>query len=117
MIITSDGDVVLAATDAVEETAAEASSNPAKKLGVTVAVPEYNGQPGTVVMGGAIPPPQSRNEQISPVPGTYQSTLAPPNAITSELVQPWRSVLAVATAAHARRKMLERILIVLVLRG
>lgn len=79
---------MLAAADAVEETAAEPVSKPAKKLGVTVAVPEYKGQPGTVVMGGAIPPPQSRNEQISPVPGTYQSTLAPPYATTSELVHP-----------------------------
>jgi hypothetical protein len=38
--------------------------------GEYVAVPTYPSQPGTVVFGGARPPPQSRNEQISPVPGT-----------------------------------------------
>lgn len=38
--------------------------------GVTVAVPVYPAQPGTVVFGGARPPPQSRKLQISPVPGT-----------------------------------------------
>lgn len=40
------------------------------KLGVTVAVPEYRGQPGVSVFGGAIPPPQSGIEQTSQVPGT-----------------------------------------------
>lgn len=77
-----------------------------------MAVPEYSGQPGTVVMGGAIPPPQSRNEHISPVPGTYQSTLAPPYAMTSLLVQPERSVFAVAKAAKPMSMRQERILIV-----
>jgi hypothetical protein len=79
VIMAVKGDVEVAATLAVEETAAaEPSLNPGKKLGEYVAVPEYSGQPGTVVIGGAIPPPQSRKEQISPVPGTYHSTLAPP---------------------------------------
>lgn len=41
-----------------------------RKFGEYVAVPEYCGQPGTSVFGGARPPPQSRNEHISPVPGT-----------------------------------------------
>jgi hypothetical protein len=35
-----------------------------------VKVPEYNGHPGTVVLGGARPPPQSRGSQISPVSGS-----------------------------------------------
>lgn len=42
----------------------------ARNSGEYVSVPEYAGQPGTVVFGGARPPPQSRNLQISPVPGT-----------------------------------------------
>jgi hypothetical protein len=53
-------------------------------------------------MGGAIPPPQSMKEHISPVPGTYQSALAPPYAIRSLLVQPEKSVFAVASAVKAR---------------
>lgn len=77
-----------------------------------MAVPEYKGQPGTVVNGAPAPPPQSRNEHISPVPGTYHSTLAPPYAMTSLLVQPERSVLAVARAANAMRMKDERILMV-----
>jgi hypothetical protein len=52
--------------------AAPVSAAPAKDMysGEYVAVPTYPSQPGTVVFGGARPPPQSRNEQISPVPGT-----------------------------------------------
>lgn len=59
-----------------------------------MAVPLYNGQPGTSVFGGAIPPPQSRKSHSSPVPGTYQARLAPAGEETSVLVQPLRSVLA-----------------------
>jgi hypothetical protein len=51
-------------------TALVAAPKFARKDGVTVAVPSYPAQPGTVVFGGAVPPPQSRNEHISPVPGT-----------------------------------------------
>jgi len=47
-----------------------AAPNPGRKLGEYVAVPAYCGQPGTVVLGGARPPPQSRKSQSSPVPGT-----------------------------------------------
>jgi hypothetical protein len=49
-----------------------AAPNPGKYDGVTVSVPLYPAHPGWVVLGGARPPPQSRKEQISPVPGTYQ---------------------------------------------
>ncbi len=34
-------------------------------------MPLYCGQPGTSVLGGAVPPPQSRKSHSSPVPGTY----------------------------------------------
>lgn len=44
--------------------------------GAYVAVPVYSGQPGTVDLGGARPPPQSRNAHTSPVPGTYHRRLA-----------------------------------------
>ena len=64
-------------------------------------VPLYRGQPGTLVAGGAMPPPQSRNSQSSPVPGTYQATLAPAGEDTSVEVQPVRSVLARARLASA----------------
>lgn len=47
-----------------------ASGSAERKLGVTVAVPEYNGQPGTPVLGGARPPPQSGTVQISSVSGS-----------------------------------------------
>lgn len=40
-----------------------------------VRVPEYKGQPGTSVLGGARPPPQSSRSQISPVSGSYQCTI------------------------------------------
>jgi len=40
-----------------------------------VRVPLYKGQPGTLVLGGARPPPQSRGSQISPVLGSYQCTM------------------------------------------
>lgn len=46
--------------------------------GEYVAVPLYAAQPGTVVFGGARPPPQSMKSQISPVPGTYHRTEASP---------------------------------------
>jgi len=48
-------------------------------------------------MGGAVPPPQSRKAQTSPVPGTYQATLAPAGEETSVDVQPVRSVRARAS--------------------
>jgi hypothetical protein len=70
VIIAVEGEVVVAASTVVEETTAEPSLKPGRKLGEYVAVPEYSGQPGTVVAGGPLPPPQSRKEQISPVPGT-----------------------------------------------
>lgn len=71
-----------------------------------MAVPEYRGQPGTLVLGGARPPPQSRKSQSSPVPGTYQAMEAPAGEETSVEVQPVKSVRASATettAAEARR--------------
>jgi hypothetical protein len=43
---------------------------PAKNRGEYVAVPSYAAHPGTVVFGGARPPPQSRGSQISPDVGT-----------------------------------------------
>lgn len=70
-------------------------------------MPEYAAQPGTVVLGGALPPPQSRNSQSSPVPGTYHAMLAPAGEETSVDVQPERSVLAKAMEAReAARRML-----------
>lgn len=72
-------------------------------------MPEYCGQPGTVVLGGARPPPQSRNSQSSPVPGTYQAMEAPAGEETSVEVQPVRSVLARAREAReAVRRAAER---------
>lgn len=44
--------------------------------GEYVSVPEYCGHPGTVVLGGARPPPQSRKSHTSPEPGTYQTRVA-----------------------------------------
>lgn len=64
-------------------------------------MPEYNGQPGTVVLGGALPPPQSSGSQSSPVPGTYQATEAPAGEDISVVVQPTRSVRARAAVAKA----------------
>jgi hypothetical protein len=49
--------------------------NPVQNCGVTVSVPSYSGHPGTVLLGGARPPPQSINSQISPVSGTYHSSV------------------------------------------
>jgi len=72
-------------------------------------VPEYRGQPGTVVLGGAVPPPQSSGSQSSPVPGTYQMTLAPAGELTSEVVHPVRSVFAAAKAAKAAKTRVEYI--------
>jgi hypothetical protein len=46
------------------------------KMGEYVSVPSYAGHPGTVVLGGARPPPQSRRSQISPESGTYQILVA-----------------------------------------
>jgi len=63
-------------------------------------VPLYSGHPGTSVFGGAVPPPQSRKSQSSPVPGTYQARLAPAGEETSVEVQPVRSVRAKASAAR-----------------
>lgn len=61
--------VVSAAPLDVDVTVA-ASGSAERKLGVTVAVPEYSGQPGTPVLGGARPPPQSGTVQISSVSGS-----------------------------------------------
>lgn len=66
--------------------------------GEYVAVPEYNGHPGTSVFGRAVPPPQSRNWHSSPVPGTYQIILAPEML----LVQPERSVRARVVVVRRR---------------
>ncbi len=56
-------------------------------------------------MGAPAPPPQSRKEQISPVPGTYQIRLTPPWTTVSLDVQPERSVFA---RARARGKRVRR---------
>ena len=66
-----------------------------------MAVPLYKAHPGTSVLGGAIPPPQSRKSQSSPEPGTYQAMLAPAGEETSVDVQPVRSVRAKARPARA----------------
>lgn len=71
----------------------------AKNSGEYVAVPEYNGQPGTSVFGGAPPPPQSRNWHSSSVPGTYQIRLAPEML----LVQPDKSVRARVVVVETKR--------------
>lgn len=89
-----------------------AAPNPGKKLGEYVAVPAYCGQPGTVVLGGARPPPQSRKSQSSPVPGTYQISEGP----AVEDVQPERSVRAVVRVKRVeirREVMMEGIFILL----
>ena len=81
-----------------------------------MAVPLYKAHPGTSVLGGAIPPPQSRKSQSSPEPGTYQAMLAPAGEETSVDVQPVRSVRAkarVATTAGSRKAVLEIIVAVL----
>jgi hypothetical protein len=73
----SEDEEEAAATTGTEVDEATAPK-PGRKSGEYVAVPSYCAQPGTVVLGGARPPPQSRNEQISPESGTYQIRLAPP---------------------------------------
>jgi hypothetical protein len=108
--IVIEGVLVVATTYEADVDATEPSLKPEMKLGEYVAVPEYSGQPGTVVLTGALPPPQSRKSQISPLPGTYQRTLAPPYAITLEVVQPVRSVLAAESPAKAKSKMIGYIL-------
>jgi len=88
---------------------------PGRYVGVYDAVPSYAAQPGTSVLGGARPPPQSRNSQTSPSLGTYQSTLAWAYAsVVAVDVQPDRSVLALTSARResAARVVEERILIV-----
>lgn len=60
----------LAVAEAEAVAVALAPPKPGRKLGLYEAVPTYAAQPGTVVLGGARPPPQSRGAQISPVPGT-----------------------------------------------
>ena len=72
-----------------------------------------------MVLGGALPPPQSRKSQSSPVPGTYQATLAPAGEETSVEVQPVRSVRAKAseardagTRSRDRRDMIGLVLVV-----
>ena len=63
-----------------------------------------------MVLGGARPPPQSRNSQSSPVPGTYQAIEAPAGEETSVEVQPDKSVRAKAIEARAAeaRRLLKR---------
>lgn len=102
--------VVVASYEVWDAEATEPSLKADMKLGEYVAVPEYSGQPGTVVLTGALPPPQSRKSQISPLPGTYQSMLAPPLAITFEVAQPVRSGLAAERQAKAKSKIVEYIL-------
>ena len=71
-------------------------------------MPEYWGQPGTVVFGGALPPPQSKGSQSSPVPGTYQATEAPAGEVRSVVVQPVRSVLAETEVVRMWKRRSER---------
>lgn len=81
-------------------------------------MPTYAAQPGTVVLGGARPPPQSSISQTSPVPGTYQATEAPAGEDTSVLVHPSRLVRArarvakVAVAVATRTEEEERMSVV-----
>lgn len=76
-------------------------------------MPEYAAQPGTVVLGGARPPPQSRKSQSSPVSGTYHAIEAPAGEETSVEVQPTRSVRARAMVAKvAATRMLEGYIVV-----
>lgn len=101
--------VAVAALQTVELPAvavAVALAQPGIYEGEYVDVPLYCGQPGTSVLGGAVPPPQSRKSQSSPVPGTYQARLAPAGEETSVEVQPVRSVRARARVARqaGRRK-------------
>lgn len=63
-------EVVVAGADVDVAVGAPTACCPVMNDGLYVAVPSYAAQPGTVVLGGALPPPQSRNAQISPVPGT-----------------------------------------------
>ena len=78
-------------------------------MGVTVSEPWYSGHPGTVDLGGARPPPQSRSEQISSVSGTYQMTVSwalPPVGFATILAtetQPLRSVLAATWTRDNKR--------------
>jgi len=80
-----------------------------------VAVPAYRLQPGTVVLGGARPPPQSRISQSSPVSGTYQMSLGP----EMEEVQPARLVRARARGRRGRRvvRVVRRCILVVWERG
>ncbi|KAL3428395.1 hypothetical protein PVAG01_01904 [Phlyctema vagabunda] len=109
VIIAEEGAVVeAAATDVKGAVLAAAPLKPGRKLGEYVAVPAYCGQPGTVVLGGARPPPQSRGSQTSPLEGTYQITLAPAGELTSDVVHPVRSVFADASAAAVMMRNTER---------
>lgn len=108
----SDVDCVVAASAEVDWTLdvgeAVVLPYPGRYEGEYVKVPEYCGHPGTVVLGGAVPPPQSRKSQSSPVPGTYQARDAPAGEETSVEVQPTRSVRARANEAkEAATRMLE----------
>lgn len=70
--VVSAGDCEVTIVGAAVAVGPSAAPNPGKYDGVTVSVPVYPPHPGFVVLGGALPPPQSRKEQISPVSGTYQ---------------------------------------------
>lgn len=57
-----------------------------------VSVPVYIGHPGTSVLGGARPPPQSRGSQISPVSGSNQWTI-----LSAQVVKLWVEQSTAAT--------------------
>lgn len=107
--VDKDGEPVIIAEEIAvlegEDAAAFVEVASAMKLGEYIPVPSYEGHPATVVFGGALPPPQSRASQISPVPGTYQRIEAPPYRTVSDETQPAISVLARAREAKtmARR--------------
>ena len=61
-----------------------------------------------MVFGGALPPPQSKGAQSSPVPGTYQATEAPAGEVRSVVVQPVRSVFAETEVVRMWKRRSER---------
>ncbi|KAI1734214.1 hypothetical protein F4680DRAFT_454207 [Xylaria scruposa] len=95
------GEVIVATFDDDDDDAdANADEEDSDAEDGVATVSEEPSQPGTVVFGGARPPPQSRSSQISPVSGTYQIRLAPPYATVCEDTQPPMSVLAAACPAR-----------------
>lgn len=67
--------VEVAETDAMVAGAATEGVQQERYEVVRTAVPEYRGHPGTSVLGGARPPPQSSGSHTSPVFGSYQCTI------------------------------------------